>query len=118
MATIKTPAGSRDTRITLATPATGTTKTQWQLTPPDGGLFTIQTTPSGADTENVSSSDLRTLNIWLPPSHEYSLRTRHFTNGSWAAWSGLSTFASRGPLNSYEKYLALSGLGGVDNIET
>lgn len=116
MATVKTPAGSRDTRITLATPATGTTKTQWQLTQPDGGIFTIQTTSSGTDSENVSSADLRTLNIWLPPLHEYSLKTRHFTNGSWAAWSSSSIFVSRGLLNSYEKYLALSGLGGVDNV--
>lgn len=116
MATITTPAGSRDTRIVLTTSTSGTTKTQWQFTQPDGGVFTMQTTSLGTNSGNVSSSDLQTLNIWLPPSHDYSLRTRHFTSGSWEAWSSLSSFTSRGRLNSYEKYLALSGISGVDNV--
>lgn len=33
-------------------------------------------------------------------------------------WSELTSFTSRGPLNSFEKYQALSGLGGVDNVIT
>jgi len=116
--TISTPASSRDTRLTLDTPPAGTTKTQWRITPPGESSFTIQTTSSGTSSANVSDSDLQTLNIWLPPSHTYVLETRHFTSGSWGAWSSESTFTSRGPLNSYEKYLALSGISGVDNVNT
>jgi len=115
--TISTPASSRDTRLTLDTPPAGTTKTQWRITPPGESAFTITTTSSGTDSANVSDSDLTTLDIWLPPSHTYALETRHFTNGSWGAWATESSFTSRGPLNSYEKYLALSGISGVDNID-
>jgi hypothetical protein len=114
--TITTPAGTRDTLLTLPSPPAETTKTQWRITPSGESTFTIQTTSSGTDSANVSSSDLQTLNIWLPPLHSYTLQTRHFVSGSWEAWTTASEFESRGLLNSYEKYLALSGISGVDNV--
>ncbi len=113
------PAGSRATRLQIDPVAGNVTSTQWQINPvADGGTFIITTTASGSTSGNVLAADLDTLDIWLPPSHEYTIRTRHILNTSAkTGWSARTEFTSRGPLNSYQKYLALSGISGVDNID-
>jgi hypothetical protein len=114
--TVSYPAGSRGTRLTLDSIPGDTISTHWNI---DGdATFTVVTKTGGSATPNVLSADLSTLNIWLPPSHSYTVRTRHNVAGSGlTAWTNTTMFTSRGPLNSYEKYLALSGIAGVDNID-
>ncbi|MHA2279275.1 MAG: hypothetical protein ACXAC5_00075 [Promethearchaeota archaeon] len=117
--TITFPTGSRATRITQSNIPGDAVSTHWQLASTPWGTFTIISTTSGTDSANVLDSGLDTLDIWLPPSGSYTIRTRHaLADGSNTAWTLTKPFTSRGPLNSFEKYQALSGLGGVDNIIT
>lgn len=116
--TATSPAGSRDTRLVISDPPAGTTETKWEINPVSAGdTFTMTTTSSGIDSGNVSSSNLITLNIWLPPFHDYALRTKHLTSGNWGSWSSSTEFSARGILNSFEKYQALNGTSGVDNVD-
>ena len=115
--TITTPAGSRATRITQDTVDGAATSTHWNISSDLDGSYIVETTPSGSTSGNVLDGDLSFIDIWLPPSHEYSVRTRHGTAAAHTAWTAAQTFTSRGPLNSYEKYQALNGTSGVDNID-
>lgn len=120
MAITKTnPVGSRATRLTLDAVAAGAISTHWNIVTTFDGSFTIVTTGAGSTSGNVLDGSLSFIDIWLPPSQTYTIRTKHGLNsGSATAWSTTTTFESRGPLNSFEKYQALSGLGGVDNVVT
>lgn len=117
--TISFPSGSRATRIELSILPAQVASTHWEIT---NGLlvsFTIRTTSGGTTSSNVLDSALDFIEIWLPPSHAYHVRTRHtllVDNGSLTSWTAAVNFTSRGPLNSYEKYLVLSGISGTDNI--
>lgn len=111
------PTGSRATRIVQSNVPGNAVSTHWQLASASQGTSTVVTTASGTDSANVLDSGLDTLDIWLPPSGAYTIRTRHaLVDGSNSAWTLAKSFTSRGPLNSFEKYQALSGLGGVDNV--
>jgi len=111
------PAGSRATRLTQTIIPDGAITTHWNFVSADGESFTIVTSAAASISKNVLDSDLSFIDIWLPPFHTYTVRTRHGQNSAPStAWTAVAEFESRGPLNSYEKYLALSGLGGVDNI--
>jgi len=112
--------GSRATRLGLDSVAVGAISTHWNIVlTNDGSAFTIVTTPTGSGSGNVIDGGLSFLDIWLPPSHEYTVRTRHGLNtGSRTGWTLDTSFTSRGPLNSFEKYQALSGISGVDNVVT
>lgn len=113
------PAGSRATRLTLDSVAVGAISTHWNIVSTFDGAFTTITTANGSTSGNILDSSLSFIDIWLPPSQTYTVRTRHGLNsGSATAWTLRKTFESRGPLNSFEKYLALSGISGVDNIVT
>lgn len=113
------PAGSRATRLTLDSVTAGARSTHWNIVSAVDGAFTLITTANGSTSGNVLDSSLSFLDIWLPPSQTYSVRTRHgLTGGIASAWTTATAFDSRGPLNSYEKFRALSGLGGVDNVVT
>ncbi len=120
MAITKTdPAESRATRLTQGTIPGEALTTHWNIVQVLDGSFTTVTSAVASTSPNVLDSDLDFIDIWLPPSHTYTVRTRHGTaSGSLTAWTGFEEFTSRGPLNSFEKYQALSGLGGVDNIDT
>lgn len=119
MAVTKTnPAGSRATRLTLDVVAGGAISTHWNIVTTFEGSFTIITTTKGSTSGNILDASLSFIDIWLPPFHSYTVRTRHGLNSGATAWSIRETFDSRGPLNSFEKYQALSGLGGVDNVKT
>lgn len=115
---ITTPEGSRATRITQDTVPGAAVSTHWNISSDLDGSYIVETTPSGSISGNVLDGSLSFIDIWLPPSHEYSVRTRHGTASGHTAWTVAEEFTSRGPLNSYEKYQALSGLGGVDNVDT
>lgn len=113
------PAGSRATRLTQSAVADGAMTTHWNIVPSIGGNFTLVTTSIGSTSGNVLDGSLSFLDIWLPPSQTYTVRTRHgIGSGSMSAWTAFEEFASRGALNSFEKYQALSGISGVDNIVT
>jgi len=113
------PAGSRATKLTLDSVDGSAETTHWNITSTRGENFTLITTDSGSTSGNVLDGDLSFIDIWLPPSHSYSVRTRHgIGSGSVTNWTAFEEFTSRGPLNSYEKYLALSGTSGVDNVVT
>lgn len=120
MAITKTnPAGSRATRLTLDSVSVGALSTHWNIVTTFDGSFTVVTTAIGSTSENVLDSSLSFIDIWLPPLQTYTVRTRHgLSGGTASAWTVATSFDSRGPLNSFEKYLALSGLGGVDNVVT
>lgn len=119
MAVTKTnPAGSRATRLTLDSVADGAFSTHWNIVTTFDGSFTILTTASGSTSENVLDGSLSFIDIWLPPFHSYTVRTRHGHSGGATSWSVRESFESRGPLNSFEKYQALSGISGVDNVIT
>ncbi len=111
------PAGSRGTKIELDTLPADIISTIWQLSSVAGGTFSIRTTLGGTDSGNVLDSNLDYLTIWLPPAEEFGIRTRHgLTNERTTEWTTKVFFDSRGHLNSHEKYLALSGISGVDNV--
>lgn len=111
------PSGSRATRLSLDSIPVGTVSTHWNLVSATDGSFTIVTTAKASSSGNVLDSSTSFIDIWLPPLHVYTVRTRHaLDSGSATAWTERKTIESRGPLNSFEKYKALSGLGGVDNI--
>lgn len=113
------PSGSRATRLRLSSVAVGAISTHWNLVSETDGSFTIVTTASGSTSGNVLDGDTSFIDIWLPPLHAYTVRTRHGLNsGSVTSWTKRKTFESRGLLNSFEKYQALSGLGGSDNVIT
>lgn len=113
------PAGSRATRLALDTVAMGAISTHWNIVTTFDGVFTIITRTTGSTSGNVLDSSLSFIDIWLPPSQSYTVRTRHGLNsGNATAWSTRKAFESRGPLNSFEKYKALSGISGVDNVIT
>lgn len=119
MAITKTnPAGSRATRLTLDAVAAGAISTHWNIVTTFDGSFTIITTVDGSTSGNVLDGSLSFVDLWLPPSQSYTVRTRHGLHGSATAWSIRTAFESRGPLNSFEKYQALSGISGVDNVVT
>jgi len=114
------PSRSRGTKLIHSNSNASAVQTHWELTPTlgaAGNKFTIITTASGANSANVLSASLTALNIWLPPFHKYNVRTRQkLANGTFTSWTDVQLIESRGPLNSFEKYQALSGLGGVDNV--
>ncbi len=119
MAITKTnPAGSRATRLTQDTVVDAdATSTQWNFVHDLNGSFTVVTNELGSTSGNVLDGDLSFIDIWLPPSHVYTIRTRNILNSANAtAWTANASFTSRGPLNSFEKYQALNGTSGVDNV--
>ncbi len=111
------PAGSRGTKIELDSLPANIISTIWELSSVAGGVFSIRTTSGGTNSGNVLDSNLDYLTIWLPPAEEFGIRTRHgLSTGGPTAWTTKVSFDSRGRLNSYEKYLALSNISGVDNV--
>ena len=103
--------GSRATRLSLLSIPANAISTYWEITPQYEDLFTIITTISGTISSNVLYSDLSILDIWLPPSGNYSIRIKHkLDDGSLTSWSSVTDFTSRESLNSYEKYWVLSSL--------
>ncbi len=113
---VEFPPRSRATRFRLKSIPAGTSLTQWKFTPTFGTPFIITTTPTEGTGENVLRGRLYLVDIWLPPFHTYTLKTRHYVTNVWQAWSATQKIATRGPLNSFEKFLALSGTG-VDNVD-
>ncbi len=113
------PVGSRATRLALDAVAAGALSTHWNIVSTFDGSFTVVTTATGSTSGNILDGSLAFIDIWFPPSHSYTVRTRHgLDSGNVTNWTTRKTFESRGPLNSFEKYRALSGLGGVDNVVT
>jgi len=114
------PSGSRATRLTLDSVAVGAISTQWHIVPTFDSSFFITTTASGSTSGNVLDGSLSFIDLWLPPSQGYTVRTRHSLDigGPPTGWTIRTEFTSRGPLNSFEKYQALSGISGVDNVVT
>lgn len=113
------PPGSRATRLVQDETSPSATSTKWEIVPEFDKSFIITTTAAGAIRGSILASGLNFVDIWLPPSHNYTVRTRHtFKSGSPSAWTSRTPFVSRGPLNSFEKYLALSGISNVDNVLT
>ncbi len=117
--TVSIPAGSRATRLKLSSVPANTLQTKWRLKSTFETSFVITTAFGGSSSANVLDGDINFLDIWLPPFHTYTVETRHVSavDGVFTDWTAATTFTSRGPLNSFEKYQALSGISGVDNIE-
>lgn len=113
------PTGGRFTRFSLSGNNNDAVGTQWYFLGEDGFDFTITSTSSGAVGENVISASLTVLNIWLPPSHTYSLKARQRlgTYIPWGdiSWSAVHTVVSRGLMNSSENYAVLNS--GIQTIE-
>lgn len=101
------PPETRDTRLSINNVPTGAVKTEWRLKETYSKAFHIVT----------GTESLDKLDIWLPPLHNYDLKTRYYVGGAWTNWSTSYNFDTRGPLNSYENYLALSGISGVVDIK-
>ncbi len=115
---VSLPVGSRATRLALTVTApAGTAQTQWKFESDLDSTFAIITTFTGSTSANVLDSDLDTLDIWLPPSHVYTVQTRHLIAGNYTDWQADQEFTSRGPLTSFEKYQALSGIAGDSNVD-
>ncbi len=117
-AKIEFPLGSRSTRLRLKNIPSGTTLTQWHITPLNEKPFILTTDKSGGNGANILGGNLSYVDIWLPPFHNYELKTRHKVNGKLKSWSTIQEFTSRGPLNSFEKFQALSGQTALDNVVT
>jgi len=97
--------------------------TEWKVSVNGGDEFTYSTTnnkvvPSG----NVLGGSKNTLDLWLPPNHPITVRTRQFVNGQYSAWTAKSHSTSLGYVNSYDKYRILSrntttiSSKGVENV--
>jgi len=99
------PLGTRGTQLNTDSIA-GATKTQWEIT--GDATFTHTTTATSGAFGSVLSSDLNHLNMWLPPFHNYLARVRQLVGGSWGEWTPFISFASRGPVNSFENYSILN----------
>jgi hypothetical protein len=111
------PVGTRGTLLAISSDPSAI-ETQWQFTDHDGRDFTFTTLSGVVNADNVLNSSLSFIELWLPPYHRYFLRTRQLTDGSWGEWSDYLGFESRGPLNSYENFYAISSkyitkVGGV-----
>lgn len=112
-----TPSGSRATRLTVDSVPEGSISTHWEIVTPFDGVFTVVTTVNGSSSGNVLGGNLSYIDLWLPPFHSYTVRVRHgLKSGDVTDWTTRRSFESRGPLNSFENYQVLSGLGGVDNV--
>ncbi len=83
------PSGSRGTRFSLSGGNSNAVGTQWHFLGEDGFDFTITSTSSGAVGENVISASLTVLDIWLPPSHTYSLKARQRL-GTYVPWGDVN----------------------------
>ena len=86
------------------------TQVQWEITPSGGKRFIYTTTASSESTgdPSVLTASLTTLDLWLPPSSKYTVRTRQHIDGAWTYWSPSFAFTSLGYINSFEKYAILN----------
>ncbi len=110
------PRGSRATRLRLDSIPVGTVSTHWNLVSATDGSFTVVTTAKKSSSGNVLDSSTSFIDIWLPPVHTYTVRTRHgLDSGSVTAWTKRKTIESRGLLNSFDKFHVLSD-GKADNV--
>lgn len=115
--TVTYPSGSRATRLELDSIPANTEATHWEFSSDHNGTFSVSTTISGSSNGNVLGGSLSYIDIWLPPSQTFEIRTRHaITDDAPTAWTSSSPFVSRGLLNSYETYLALSGLSDDSDV--
>ena len=103
----------RATRITNKLADKNTTQTQWEFQIPGGNPFTFVTKASGETrgSGNVLGASVSHLDLWLPPSTTFDVRTRQFQEGAWTAWTPRdpeSRITSLGYINSFQKYEVLN----------
>jgi hypothetical protein len=117
-----TPAGLSITSGTDATPegratilsigeSANVSRVQWHITDSSGQDMYLITNSDGVTENyaNVVESSLNSVQIWLPPNQEFSVRYRRQIGSTYENWSNTTTFTSQGYLNSFERYQQLSG---------
>lgn len=97
----------RATRLTVSSPNSSATKTQWEINLGGDNFYitTIANTPAAG---SVLGGSKTYLDYWFPPAITGTVRYRQFVSGSWEAWSDLVSFTALGYINSYEKYQILN----------
>ncbi len=105
----------RVTRLTHESVLTNVTETQWEFTPETNstfsGKFSITTKAEGVGTTNsgnILDSDLRRLDMWIPPFQTYNVRIREKQNGTYTAWSPKYPILTRGYETSFDRYTILN----------
>ena len=113
------PSTSRGTLITTSSNS-ATTDTIWEFALSGASVsptkaFRILTRSNVAvvpgtnlKASNVLDASLRRIDIWLPPFTTYTVRVKQLENGVFTEWSNITTFESRGTVNSAENFTILN----------
>lgn len=102
-----TIANYRATRLSVSSPTSGSTKTQWEINV-GGDNFYITTTSNTTASGSVIGGTTTYLDYWFPPSQEGTVRYREYVGGNWTVWSSSQEFTALGYLNSYQMYSILN----------